>query len=237
MVLKYQGKEHEEELGLNTYDFSARNYMPDLGHWTTLDEHTASTGLSTHVKLNDDGEWEVVKSGDPDNDEDGNAVNTGLSIGESLTSHSFFDGDNNAVVGAIIDLGSTKGQDFIDDEIIRDHPFIGNYMVNATGGEHHDFKDRGIKEGKTNKQHRYRGSVASNGKIGLARDFGNEGAGIVAGRFGLSWRAARLGFDALETRQHSSVFAISLSGSGTSYFFNINLTSEKTLTQKAQRLG
>ena len=34
---KYQGKEHEEELGLNTYDFGARNYMPDLGRWTTID--------------------------------------------------------------------------------------------------------------------------------------------------------------------------------------------------------
>jgi len=34
---KYQGKEHEQELGLNTYDFGARNYMPDLGRWTTID--------------------------------------------------------------------------------------------------------------------------------------------------------------------------------------------------------
>ncbi len=34
---KYQGKEHEEELGLNTYDFGARNYMPDLGRWTSID--------------------------------------------------------------------------------------------------------------------------------------------------------------------------------------------------------
>ncbi|MEO9514056.1 MAG: RHS repeat-associated core domain-containing protein [Flavobacteriaceae bacterium] len=34
---KYQGKEHEQELGLNTYDFGARNYMPGLGRWTTID--------------------------------------------------------------------------------------------------------------------------------------------------------------------------------------------------------
>ncbi|WP_181044238.1 RHS repeat-associated core domain-containing protein, partial [Aureicoccus marinus] len=104
---KYQGKEYEEEHGLNTYDFSARNYIPDLGRWTTLDPLaeldysltpynytmnnpvllTDPTGLSTHVKLNDDGEWEVVEGGDPDDsddniyiivyDEDGNAINTG----------------------------------------------------------------------------------------------------------------------------------------------------------------
>lgn len=59
----------------------------------------------------------------------------------------------------------------------------------------------------------------------------------MAGRFGLSWRGARLGFDALETSQHSSITAISLPGGGTSYIWNINLTSEKTPTQKAKRLG
>ena len=34
---KYNGKEHEQDLGLNTYDFGARNYMPDIGRWTSLD--------------------------------------------------------------------------------------------------------------------------------------------------------------------------------------------------------
>ncbi len=34
---KYNGKEHNEELGLNWYDYGARNYMPDLGRWTTVD--------------------------------------------------------------------------------------------------------------------------------------------------------------------------------------------------------
>ncbi len=41
---KYQGKEHEEELGLNTYDFGARNYMSDLGRWTTIDPLADATG-------------------------------------------------------------------------------------------------------------------------------------------------------------------------------------------------
>ncbi|MDB4325257.1 RHS repeat-associated core domain-containing protein [Flavobacteriaceae bacterium] len=34
---KFGGKELSEELGLDTYDFGARNYMPDLGRWSNID--------------------------------------------------------------------------------------------------------------------------------------------------------------------------------------------------------
>lgn len=34
---KYHGKEHSEELGLDWYDFSARNYDPALGRWMNID--------------------------------------------------------------------------------------------------------------------------------------------------------------------------------------------------------
>jgi RHS repeat-associated protein len=34
---KYNGKEHNQELGLNWYDYGARNYQPDLGRWMNLD--------------------------------------------------------------------------------------------------------------------------------------------------------------------------------------------------------
>lgn len=34
---KFGGKELSEELGLNTYDFGARNYMPDLVRWGNID--------------------------------------------------------------------------------------------------------------------------------------------------------------------------------------------------------
>ena len=34
---KYNGKELQDELGLNMYDYGWRNYMPDLGRWTQID--------------------------------------------------------------------------------------------------------------------------------------------------------------------------------------------------------
>ncbi|UII21599.1 hypothetical protein [Fulvivirga ligni] len=65
----------------------------------------------------------------------------------------------------------------------------------------------------------YRGSVAKNGKIGSARDFGNMGAGIVAARNNLSWTIARLGYDGLESYQQR------------------RLSTEGKTTQKAERVG
>ena len=34
---KYNGKEFQDELGLNMYDYGWRNYMPDIGRWTQID--------------------------------------------------------------------------------------------------------------------------------------------------------------------------------------------------------
>ncbi|WDF65930.1 hypothetical protein [Flavobacterium sp. KACC 22763] len=57
------------------------------------------------------------------------------------------------------------------------------------------------------------------GKIASARDAGNIGAGIVAGRNGYSWSFSRLAFDALESYQKSEI------------------TTEGNTTQKAQKVG
>lgn len=37
---KYNGKELQDELGLNVYDYSARNYDPALGRWMNIDPHS-----------------------------------------------------------------------------------------------------------------------------------------------------------------------------------------------------
>ena len=34
---KYNGKEYDPSIGLETYDFEARNYNPDLGRWMNID--------------------------------------------------------------------------------------------------------------------------------------------------------------------------------------------------------
>ena len=52
-----------------------------------------------------------------------------------------------------------------------------------------------------------------------ARDIGNYGAGYIAGRAGMNWKTARIGFDALESFQNS------------------RLSSEGMTTQKAERMG
>ncbi len=36
-MYKYNGKEYQEEFGLNSYDYGARLYMPDLGRWSNPD--------------------------------------------------------------------------------------------------------------------------------------------------------------------------------------------------------
>ncbi|WP_299223804.1 RHS repeat-associated core domain-containing protein [uncultured Psychroserpens sp.] len=41
---KFGGKEFSEELDLNTYDFGARNYNPDLGRWSNIDALSDAKG-------------------------------------------------------------------------------------------------------------------------------------------------------------------------------------------------
>lgn len=222
---RHGGKEWDEETG-NFY-YGARYYDPEISIWLSVDPLAGEApqltpyrfsfnnplnvvdpnGLfeSTDVTLNEDGTYTVVCS-DPDDGDNGIYVvdqdgqRTGEVIGESITSHSFVDEGGNTVKGAIIDLNSTEGQDFIDD-LIEDDPGLVSYALFPGTGkkeQKHDFKVLGMGyrgDGLSELQYKYRGSVAADGKIGSARDFGNIGAGIVAGRAGLSWESARWGFD------------------------------------------
>lgn len=230
---KYNGKEYMADLGY--YEYGFRIYDPTTARFTAVDRFSEKynnnsvyvyagnnpilnvdiNGDSTFVSVGNDGNFNVV-GGNLDNPKDRGVYmkDKGDSyqfLGNTITSNSFFDDEGNAVIGATIDLWSSEGQDFLDNEIIKANPNLTFYMENATGGELYDFKTRNIEskpDNVTHEQYSYRGSVTSGGLIGSARDFGNIGAGVVAGRSGMSWTTARAGFDALQKWQDKSWTAV-----------------------------
>lgn len=107
-------------------------------------------------------------------------------------------------------------------------------MANATGGKKYDFKRSNIPGTQEEKladsryndpENHYRGMPilgTMNGKavFASARDVGNIGAGLIAGRNGLSWIEARAGLDAVQKIQECSWSA-----------------QETSSTQMGERLG
>ncbi|MFZ1288494.1 MAG: RHS repeat-associated core domain-containing protein [Melioribacteraceae bacterium] len=238
-------KERDVETGLNY--FGARYLDSDLGRWLSVDPLADKypgwspynyvmnnplniidpNGDSTFVLKNGNGTYTVNGGKLSGTDDDTgvyikNADGTVTHVGNSLTTHSFFGDDGNAVIGAVINISSTEGQNFLVNEILIKNPSLAEYIPNARNTNHFDFKAHGVESrpaGMTEDQYFYRGSVSGGGKIGSARDFGNIGAGIVAGRNYLPWGVARIGFDGYQSYRSGKI------------------TTEGITTQKAQRIG
>ena len=208
-------------------------------------------GTSTGVKDNGDGTYTIV-SGNADDgnrgiyivDDDGYYdIESSDKLANSITTHSFFDKNDKVVKGAVIDMNSTEGQNFLD-QVKTDDPSLLSYMWNATNDQKYDFKAEGKDERGENMsvvQHFYRGSVSSNGDVGSARDYGNMGAGMVAARKGLSWQKARAGFDMYQGYKSNGITTLPtpgpIKGSGGIPIPTILPKREATTTVKAQMVG
>ena len=57
---KYNGKEYQDELGLNMYDYGWRNYMPDIGRWTQIDPLFNDLKFANDINSIDEDDQEEV---------------------------------------------------------------------------------------------------------------------------------------------------------------------------------
>lgn len=158
------------------------------------------------VKEREDGTYEVVGGVADGNckvyivDDLGNRIGE---LGETITSNSFFD-KGKLVAGSIIDFYDLSGQDFYNK--INDNTPAEYYYAfgeeNANGQNFGDYDFKAIGSDNIDKelllQYYNRGMLFDYGNgvyIATARDIGNFVAGFVAGKNGVGFIVARIGFD------------------------------------------
>ena len=176
-------------------------------------------GRSTWVVNSGNGEYKVVGGNLSDNDRsiyvvtfnDKNEFVPQGTIGTTTSLTSFYDSDLNDgkgawVVGSTIDLSDKSGVEFLN-RIVGLDVTLDDYMDKARNNHPYDFKvtNGGYKVVSTSEIYKYRGmSIGKDGSgkplITSARDIGNMSAGIVTAKNGISWSAARIAFDAYQSR-------------------------------------
>jgi RHS repeat-associated protein len=187
-------------------------------------------GDSTFATMNKNGTYNVV-GGNLEGNDNGiyikNSDGSANMIGYSATPESFYNSESKEWMGNI-NLNDQSGRNFLNKKIISDNPGLLEYILNAKGNEPLDFKrTNGTDEVVyTDVKDHYRGMPLSlKGDDGTkpvfasARDVGNIGAGLVAGRNGYGWETSRLAFDALQSYQEG------------------RFTTETTSTKYSQKLG
>jgi RHS repeat-associated protein len=244
---QYNGKEMQAELDLRWYDYQARQFDPAIGRWMVNDPLSDVSRrwslyaycydnpirfidpdgmLSTEVTANGDGTYKVVGGNLDDGDKgiyvvakngNGELVRTGEKVGESLTTHSFYNADvqdGEAQTGwkGTIDTNSESGDLVSTFKAEAEDVGIVEYMANATDGKKYDFKRNGDPDNNDRELH-HRGALYEVKSDGIkvyasARDAGNVSAGYIAGLNGLSWLTTRVGFDGLELSKSGSTEAL-----------------------------
>lgn len=184
-VPSYAGKELASDLGINSYDFTARWQYPMAGAFTSPDalahkmpwlspyafcggdpiNLSDPTGLSTEVELLEDGTYKVIGGNLNDNDlniyvvtkDENNNNIRGESIGQTLTLTSFYDTEiSQWKVGSIIDLSDNSGQNFLTD-LKTSNLDVATYASQAYGGQKYDFKATNGNGSSYEKDQHYRG--------------------------------------------------------------------------------
>ena len=194
---------------------------------------------STIVTENSDGTY-TVNGGDAYDGDNGIYLDDGKGgqgelIGYSATPQSFYFSDRESSPGSgdgewlgTIDPSDQSGRNFLNTQIIGANPGVVNYARRATRGKPLDFKrTNGTNEVQFNTPEEFyrgmplslQGDDSSLPVYGSARDVGNIAAGLVAGRNGMEWSTARLGYDGLQSYQQGS------------------LSRESSSTQYGQKLG
>ena len=163
---KYGGKEWNPTS--LSYDFGARNYLPAVPRWNSMDPLAEKyysispyvycagnpvnlvdlDGESTKVKRNEDGTYEVVGVDLSDKSHkiyvveyvDGEWRDTKEIIGYSASLYSFIDDDDvTPMVGAIINPNDFSGITFMEDLMSNLRPLV-NYMIKGLPNFKYDFK-------------------------------------------------------------------------------------------------
>ncbi|MBR2260180.1 MAG: RHS repeat-associated core domain-containing protein [Paludibacteraceae bacterium] len=235
----FNAKELDEETGL--YYYGARYLDPTGTRWLSVDplfekyvgmtpygycagnpvKMVDPTGESTKVALNEDGNYTVI-GGEINND---NGIYCeGTLIGYSATPTSFYNSEEKTWMGTI-DPHDKSGSNFLNKLMNRlasypDAAGCMNYMGHAYGGQEFDFKrtngtDKVVYDNPTDFYRgmpiNLRGDNPSLPVYASARDIGNMGAGMAAGFINISWKAARKGFNTLQSIQEHKLAAEKLS--------------------------